>query len=288
MQAVQLKELKYVSALDAASDGDTDPGPLGKKFDHVLVALDGSDFSRAALPTARALAERFGAELHTIGMGPDGPVGRGAEIVGRATELGSSVVCLSTRARGRIAGAFRDSVASAVLRGSGRPIVAVGPMAERPGWDPGPRGWPKPLSANRIVVCVDGTAESEGALPEAAVWASALGKTLTILTVVDDAPEPLRPGPGTVDHRSPYGAEEYIESLVERWEAPTLEVDGLVLRDPIGPASAIRNHLAERPAALVALIAPDRRRWHRIRLGATAEQITRTSPAPCLLVPRKP
>jgi nucleotide-binding universal stress UspA family protein len=35
---------------------------------HVLVPLDGSEFALAAMPTARVLAERFDAELHTISV----------------------------------------------------------------------------------------------------------------------------------------------------------------------------------------------------------------------------
>lgn len=285
MDAVVFNHPESASALDPTSVGVTDTPAAGKKFDHVLVPLDRSDFSQAAMPTARALADQFNAELHTIGVAPGDPAESGAQIAGRAGELGSTVVCLSTRPRGRIAGAFLDSLTTAVLRDADRAIVAVGPIAERPGWDPEPRGWPAPLSADGIVACVDGTEESERALAEAAAWASAMDKALTILTVIDDAPEPVRPRPGLAHHRTRSGAAAYVDALVGRWETPTLEVDGVVLRDPIGPASAIRNHLARRPAALVALIAPDRSGLHRLRRGATAEKIVRASTAPCLLVP---
>jgi nucleotide-binding universal stress UspA family protein len=37
-------------------------------FDHVLLPLDGSSFAAAALPTARALADHFDAELVTISV----------------------------------------------------------------------------------------------------------------------------------------------------------------------------------------------------------------------------
>ncbi|MGQ0434350.1 MAG: universal stress protein [Microthrixaceae bacterium] len=142
-----------------------------------------------------------------------------------------------------------------------------------------------PLSAGAIIACVDGTEESETVLSEAAAWARALGKSLTILTVIDDTPEPVRPRPGTIHHRTGHDAQEYVDDLVARWAAPSIEVDGLVLRDPIGPAGAVRNYLARRPAALVALVAPDRSGLHRFRRGATAETIVRASSAPCLLIP---
>lgn len=250
-------------------------------FEHVLVPLDGSDFSSAAIPTATALADRFGANLHSIDLDPhDGA----ATVVGRATEQGSTLVCLSDRPRGRFAGAFLDSFSDALLRQLDRPIVAVGPMAERPGWDPEPRTWPAPLSASEIVACVDGTTDSGPLLSEASAWAMALDKSLTILTVIRDEPEPLRPRSGVDDHRTPAGAAAYIDALVDRWKTTGLEVDGLVLRDPISPASAIRTHLARRPAALLALVAPDRSGLERVRRGATAAKIIRTSSVPCLLV----
>ena len=44
---------------------------------HVLVPIDGSELALAAMPTARALAERFTAELHTISVvGEDDDPGR--------------------------------------------------------------------------------------------------------------------------------------------------------------------------------------------------------------------
>jgi nucleotide-binding universal stress UspA family protein len=282
MQAVEVREPLPPPQWGSDPDWGVDDLWPSRTLDHVLVPLDGSAFAQAAMSTAEALAERFGAELHAIDVDP---ADHAAELAGRALELGSSLVCMSTRPRGRISGAFLDWTAGAVLRGSGRPIVALGPSAERPGWVPARRGWPPPLSAGRIVVCVDGSEESERALPEAAAWATALHSSLTILTVIDDAPEPVRARPSAPHHRGRLGAAQYLDSLVDRWDGPTLHVDRLVLRDPIGPASALRNHLRRSPAALVALVAPDRSGSDRIRRGATAEKIVRASPAPCLLIP---
>lgn len=281
MEAVKIREPLPAPQRGSDPDRGVDDVWPGRTVDHVLVPLDGTAFAQAAMSTAEALAVRFGAEIHAIDVDAADPA---ADLAGRALELDSSLVCMSTRPRGRISGAFLDWTAGAVLRGSGRPIVAVGPLAERPGWDPARRGWPPPLSAGRIVACVDGSEESERALPEAAAWATALHKSLTILTVIEDAPEPVRPRPSVPHHRSRLGAAQYLDSLVDRWDGPTLHVDRLVLRDPIGPASALRNHLGRSPAALVALVAPDRSGSDRIRWGATAEKIVRACPAPCLLI----
>jgi nucleotide-binding universal stress UspA family protein len=186
---------------------------------NVLVPLDGSEVALQAMPTARALAQRLDADLHTVtvtegkespdrarslsaaalGVPPDDDrvlvvtEGDPAEVIAeRAKALGSCVVCLATHGRGRLGGALIGSVARSVLQHTDGPIVALGPSADNPGWSPRPSGWPEPLSVPRIVACVDGTATSEQILPLAVAWATALGMSLTILSVIDDVPSPIR------------------------------------------------------------------------------------------------
>jgi nucleotide-binding universal stress UspA family protein len=279
---------------------------------HVLVPLDGSEFALAALPTARALAERFAAELHTISVSSaddevdklsalgsvalgvamgdshvrvvvdDGDVAESIE--GRASELGDCVVCLSTHGRGRLSGAAIGSVARSLVQRSSSPVVALGPSADRPGWSPSPR-WPAPLSVSRIVACVDGSATSEEVLPVASGWARALGMSLTILTVIEDAPAPIRPGGTDSRYGASGDAQTYIDELVRQWEGTTSEVTGQVVRDPLNPASGIRAHLAQQPAGLVALTSHARTGVQRILLGAAAANIVHASVSPCLVVP---
>jgi nucleotide-binding universal stress UspA family protein len=136
---------------------------------HVLVPLDGSEFALQALPTARALAERFGAALHAISVaaadddakrlgalaaaalgveaGDDRALvvlgGEPAEEIARqADELDRCVVCMSTHGRGRLHGALVGSVARSVLQRSSGAIVALGPSADNPGWTPRLAGGP--------------------------------------------------------------------------------------------------------------------------------------------------
>jgi nucleotide-binding universal stress UspA family protein len=277
---------------------------------HVLVPLDGSEFALQALPTARVLAERFRAELHTISVagaddearrlrslasaalgvevGDDRAVVTGGEpaeaIARRAAELGSCVVCLTTHGRGRLHGALVGSVARSVLQRSSDPIVALGPSADNPGWMPRPRKWPEPLSVPRIVACVDGTDTSEQVLPMALAWARALGMSMTILTVAEDVPRPIRG-----ERHSRYGsdgdAERYVEALVAQWGGSAAHVDGTVVRDPIGPASGLRVHLDQQPAGLVALTTHARSGMQRALLGAGAASIVHASVAPCVVAP---
>jgi nucleotide-binding universal stress UspA family protein len=274
--------------------------PVGLQLQHVLVPLDGSERALQALPTARALATRLGAQVQTITVaGDDKDAARlrtfaaavlGVEaddetvtvvverdpaeaIVHRAEELGSCVVCLSTAGRGRLSGALVGSVARSVLQRSADPVVALGPMADNPGWTPRPRSWPEPLSIPRIVACVDGSATSEAVLPITAAWAAALGMSMTILTVIDES------------LGSDADASAYVARLVQQWGTSPTKVDGAVVRDPISPANGIRIHLDERPAGLVALTTHSRAGLQRVRLGAAAASIVRASVAPCLVAP---
>jgi nucleotide-binding universal stress UspA family protein len=284
-------------------------------LDHVLLPLDGSSFAAAALPTALALADRFAAELLTISVESDEraaarlrasvakslgdnvstigldvvvadePAGA---IVARARELGSCVVCMSTRGRGRVAGTMIGSVTRAVLGQSESTVVAVGPQADRPPALVGrprrrPASWPAPLSIGRLVACVDGTGDSETVLPEASLWALALGMRLSIVTIVDEAANVAG-----VESSSLFGPPDpraYVDDLATHWRAVVPDTAGEVVWDPIGVASGLRAHLASRPAGLVAVTTHARSGLERLRLGATAAHIVRTSTAPTLVVP---
>ncbi|MGE3447776.1 MAG: universal stress protein [Microbacteriaceae bacterium] len=277
---------------------------------HVLVPLDGSELALQAMPTARVLAQRFDADLQTITVADrdadraralasaalDVPVaddrvtvvteGDPAEVIARRAEtLGSCLVCMTTHGRGRLHGALVGSVARSLLQRSTDPIVALGPVADNPGWSPRPRSWPEPLSVPRIVACVDGSHASGQVLPLAAAWARSLGMSLTILTVVDDDPEPIRQPRGESRYGAPGDAKSYIDDLVQHWRSKLPDIDGQVARDPIGLASAIRAHLDERPAGLVAVTTHARSGKQRVLLGAAAASIVRASVAPCLVAP---
>lgn len=280
--------------------------------EHVLVPLDGSEFALQALPTARRLAARLDAELHTISiadtedeadrlrllagavLGTDAGdervlaatgIDAGEAIAQRAAELAGCVVCLTTHGRGRLSGAVTGSVARSVMQHSSDAVVALGPMADNPGWSPRPRSWPEPLSVPRIVACVDGSDPSEQVLPIASAWARALAMSLSIVTVVEDVPATLRPAEPGGRYGSSGDADGYVEALAQRWRDAVPHVEGLVLRDPIGPADAIRVHLEQQPAGLVAVTTHARSGLDRVRLGAAAASIVRASVAPCLVAP---
>lgn len=117
---------------------------------NVLVALEGSEFALQAMPTARALAARLGAEAHTISVARDGgrldqlrALASGALGVGiddsrvvvvangepadvierRARELDPSVV--TTHARSGMQRALMGAVAASIVHASVAPCLVA-------------------------------------------------------------------------------------------------------------------------------------------------------------------
>ena len=284
-------------------------------LEQVVLPLDGSAFALAALPTARALCERFTARLLTLSVVADAREAEelrqhvtealgddagaaGIEVVvaadpagviaGRVAELGSAIVCMSTRGRGRVSGSVIGSVARAVFRLSSRPLVVVGPQADRPeSMVDRPRrrppSWPEPLSVGSLVVCVDGSARSEALLPTAAAWAAALDMDLSVLTVAQDAAS--SPGGGRPNAYGPPNPKEYVQGVAEKWREAVPGSVGEVVYDPIGVASGIQSFVASHHVGMVALTTHARTGLGRLRLGATAADIVRTSTVPALVVP---
>ena len=125
----------------------------------ILVPLDGSHLADGALPTARALAARFGATIHTVtvavsdfelqriraeaahalGTDPDDPrihVEVDTDVAGAvhrcASQLDSCLICLSTHGRGRVAGTVIGSTARDIIERGREPVVVAGPVVVHP------------------------------------------------------------------------------------------------------------------------------------------------------------
>jgi nucleotide-binding universal stress UspA family protein len=176
------------------------------------------------------------------------------------------------------------SVAAAVVRRARQPIVAIGPtVAARPGTPAGPGA---PLAAGRLVACVDGSPSSETVLPVAASWAAALDLALTVLTVAEPIPEPMRPGSSWRRAIGPDGVpEDYVGRLAERWGAVGRPARGQVAYDPVNAADGVAAAIEAEPAALVAVTTHARSGIRRAALGSAAAAIVHRSTAPVLVVP---
>jgi nucleotide-binding universal stress UspA family protein len=107
---------------------------------------------------------------------------------------------------------------------------------------------------------------------------------LTILTVAEDAQVPISGGPPP-NRFGPAEPAPYVQQLAATWADVVAGTDGEVVYSAISVASGLSDHLASRPAGLVALATQVRTGLDRIRLGAAAADIVRTSTAPALVVP---
>ena len=277
----------------------------------ILVGLDGSQFAAGAVATARALAARLDAPIHAVSVvrseldreraradaaraldtQPDDPrihVEVDADVAGavhrRAEALDACLLCLATHGRGRIPGTFIGSTARDILERAREPVVVAGPFVVQP--DTEDRTAIRPLGADHLVACVDGTHDSELGLPIAAAWADALGMKLSLVTVAEPCPPPVRIGAPWRRHHGPNeDADEYVRRLGEQWALTAPGVDAAVVYDPIGPASGMKDYLAAHPAGLVAVTTHLRDPFRHLVFGSGAASIVHTSTAPALVIP---
>jgi nucleotide-binding universal stress UspA family protein len=267
--------------------------PADPSYASVLVPLDGYDMAEAALRPARRLAERFGAELHVVaadvqrdktwwyGRYVDELQQRAGEltphltddtavdgaITAAARQLEPCLVCMATHGRSRGAAIVGSTFAKLAARYA-EPLVAVGPGV--------PVSAEHTTPSERIVVCLDGSAIAERAVPLASAWARRLGWDVSLVTAADPVLLPREYG---VD---PY---EYLRDIARRTDFEGLQVETHVLWGPAYPHVLIGQHLDRRPADLVVATSHARTGFARAALGSEAARIIHRSPAPVLVQP---
>jgi nucleotide-binding universal stress UspA family protein len=145
------------------------------------------------------------------------------------------------------------------------PIVAVGPRAFADG--------NQANASDHLVVCLDGSAVAEEALPLATVWARRLGWHVTLLTAAD---------PILVEH----DPESYLHDVAAGPDLEGLSVDTRVLWGMEYAHSLISQHVADDPTALLVATTHARTGLARAALGSEVARIIHRSPVPVLVQPR--
>jgi nucleotide-binding universal stress UspA family protein len=275
--------------------------PVPDRVEIVLVPLDGSEFSERALPVAARLARRLGAEIHLLSAVDDE-----ADVARRKEQLDAyelpclglrrsvvispdparaiheelrrlgprAVACMASHGRGRSA-ALVGSVATDVVARGHDPLVLVGPLP------------PEYPDGHGIIVAVDETPASADLLPVCLGWAGLLGEPLTVATVAEPVPPPVRPDRPVRRVFGPDGdVHEFLDRLVAPLRAAGHTVETLALFDPISPADGLEAHLKNHPASLVVVSSRTRAGPARLVFGNVAAAIVRRSPSPVLVVPR--
>jgi nucleotide-binding universal stress UspA family protein len=283
--------------------------------DTILVPLDRSRLARRALPVASELARRLGADLHLLTAVPteDDRISGAAQLeavrprsvrVHRSVvvsrdpagaihetlrRLGSAVACMASHGRGRSA-ALIGSVATDVVARGHDPLVLVGPVSRhwlqppRQQW--GYRNWEEPFDGHGVIASVDGTPASAALMPTALRWADWLKEPFVVVTVAEERPEPVRPGPVRRNFGPAGDVDDYLEGLARPFREEGHKVDTLALYDPISPAEGLQAYLWNHPACLVVVASHSRSGLTRVVFGSVAAAVVHLGMSPVLVVPR--
>jgi nucleotide-binding universal stress UspA family protein len=237
---------------------------------------------RRYLAWVAGLAAGRGVRAETALLDLDGG-GDVAGAIGRyAAQARADLVAMATHGRGGLSRAWLGSVADAVVRESGLPVLLVRPPAQsRP--DP----YAAPTFAH-VLVPLDESGEAEEVLGPATTLGSLWNARYTLLTVV---PLPLAMGTVTpapvLDEREEAArmggaAQVYLERVADRLRRDGHEVDTrLTLETNV--ADAITFEASQLEADLIALSTHGRSGLTRLVMGSVAAEVVRTAKTPVLV-----
>ena len=257
----------------------------------IVVPLDGSPFAERALPIARAVARRVGAEIilvtthwddwesadrkgylediaaqqndirTEVALIDEHPAARAIEHV--VNDGPNRLVCMTSHGRGTFRWAMLGSVAEEVVRKTREPMLLVGRHCSD--------AWPGDF--RHMLVCVDGSNVADPIIPVATRWAKALGLDARVAHVV----HPL-------DVEGATHPNEVLDAIVEHFVADGVNAVPVVLRGS-HTAGAIADFARELPATLVAMNTHARGGMARLALGSVAMGTVGLADCPLLLTP---
>jgi nucleotide-binding universal stress UspA family protein len=259
-------------------------------YDNVIVPFDGSLSARAVLAPAGDLAWRCGARIVIVNNTEASDQASKAALKSRAmslsgqdvdfwvdldNDLGTAlieaanhrsnpVVALPIRTRpgGLRRRPVMGAMAADVLINSPAPVMVIGPSTDVS------RGLPM----TEIVVALDGSDESELALPLAAQWARELKLTLTLVGVVRES-----------DQGSHSGELSYLRAQLAAVADDVAEASCELLEAP-DPATGLCGFLADHDSAVVAMSTHGRSGVDTHPLGSVAQGVLLNSLRPMLFV----
>jgi nucleotide-binding universal stress UspA family protein len=259
----------------------------------LIVPVDGSSAAAKAVDVALALAHTSGAAVHLVEVvfSPDDVIAArlrlddrvealprtevsvtaaallSSESVASAVEElvlahDGSIVVMTSHGRGRSA-ALVGSVAEDLLHRIFGPILLVGPSVV-------PDDFTGP-----VVVSVDGSDESEAALPLAAAWAIELGVEPWIVNVIN--PDTTVPDSSVIDAGYPARLARKLQALSHH------EVEFEELHDD-RPGHAVPAFAERIDASLIVASSHGRTGLRRIAIGSVTAEFVRRAQCPVLVV----
>jgi nucleotide-binding universal stress UspA family protein len=275
-------------------------------FSRILVPLDASPESNAALPAARTMARATGAavflvqvlesgasttaaadkltriagELAGSGLQVESTVRLGQaadEIVDEVRKLSADLVIMRTRGQSGLQRAVMGSVAEALLSRSDVPIVMLRPGGRR-----------MDRIAN-LLVPLDGTPGGAFALASGLQLARTTGARIRLIEVVlplkFDALDPGEFDPAW-DDEALNAARTYVAGMVNQLHAAGVEADGDARLAPDIAASIVRS-ADEHASDMIVMSTSALTGLQRALLGSVADAVVRTSACPVLLLHRR-
>jgi nucleotide-binding universal stress UspA family protein len=263
----------------------------------VIVPLDGSVDAEAALPYARTLAGPDGRLVLVISVWRGEPPAprqyledRALQLAGdpvesrvvldrepseaillTARELPTALVCMAAHGRGALGQAVLGSTAEAVIRGSDRPLLLVGPRASYSASRAG---------AANLVVAVDTDETAARLAPHAARLAGRHHLHPWVVESVGPAPYPFAVDPAAPERLAEAAAVAHAAELLAA-EGQTADTKVLIANDPADGIVAFARDL---PASYVVMGAHARSGVARFALGSVTMRVVHRSPCPVLVV----
>src|SRR6266540_3364767 len=287
--------------------GTADSEPM---FDRILVPLDGSAQSAAALPLARMLAQachsqltlmrvatspaageevatylaRIASELQTAELTVTTEVCSGIDVAPQilwaARDRHVDLIVMATHGRSGMQRALMGSVAESIVAESSVPVLLVRPGGHRS------------TSLRKLLVALDGTPGA--ALGHAIALARATGAGIVLLQVA--VPIPLwmysaefgaalaMPVDPSWDDEAARAAQGYVDALAKRLRDLGINAKGCArLGDVVPTIDAAADEIE---ADLIVIATHARVGAARAVLGSTADAVVRTARRPVLLVRR--
>jgi nucleotide-binding universal stress UspA family protein len=225
-------------------------------------------FAPSDLDAARSRLEHSAASRQRQGAPVDVDVRLSGDSVASAIEElvvanPGSVVVMASHGRGRSA-ALIGSVAEDILHRIFGPIILVGPKATSTTFE-GP-----------LVVSVDGSDESEAALPLAAAWAIELRVAPWIVHVADTN-DRVAPDSGVVDSGYPARLARDLTTLSHH------EVEFEELHDP-HPGRAVPDFADRLGASMIVAASHGRTGLRRLTIGSVSSTFVRHATCPVMII----
>ncbi len=262
----------------------------------MIVPLDGSPRSEAALPHAHVVAAGGPLTLVTAIRGDDAMARReyleqkaaglaDVEVTTRviddrgvadaillvAAEHPGSIICMATHGHGGLGQAVLGSVAETVVRGAENPVLLVGPHVARDSDSPDP---------SRMVVAVDAPGTATAITPAAAELASSSALAVCVVEVVAPPPIPLASDGETLGWP---GDGDSAEAAVTALAQLGVAAERKILRQ-VDPARSIVEFARDLPASIVVVGTHARRGLARVALGSVAMGVVHGCSCPVLVV----